>query len=184
MAQGLKNALSTAGMPAVVLDGDKIRSGLSADLGFGPQARRENIRRVAEVAKIFLEEGWIAIVALIAPSREDRQLAKEIIGLQNFIEVYCECPLAVCEARDVKGLYRRARSGEIHQFTGVSSPYEPPLEPDLVLKTGSHGLSECMEELLAFIEARRGASPTHEGTRQDGPGARPRATPMAEPKRA
>ncbi|KWT73328.1 putative adenylyl-sulfate kinase [Variovorax sp. WDL1] len=157
LAQALKDRLSTSGALPVVLDGDRIRSGLCSDLGFDPPDRSENVRRVAEVAKIFQQGGWIALVAVIAPSREDRRLARRIIGEPNFVEVFCECPLEVCEARDVKGLYRRARRGDIEQFTGISSPYEPPLRPDLVLHTASRSVSECVDTLLAHLLDRRDA---------------------------
>lgn len=156
LAYELRNRFLSSGTPSVVLDGDRIRSGLCSDLGFAPQDRRENIRRVAELAKLILESGHIAIVALISPSRNDRQWAREIIGAPNFVEVYCECPVEICEARDVKGLYRLARSGNISQFTGVSAPYEPPLEPEVVLDTAASGISECAGELLLFLHARYG----------------------------
>lgn len=157
LAQALEDRLSTSGILTVVLDGDRLRSGLCSDLGFDPAARSENVRRVAEVAKIFQQGGWIALVAVIAPLREDRQLARRIIGEPNFVEVFCECPLEVCEARDVKGLYRRARRGDIEQFTGISSPYEPPLGPDLVLHTGRRSVSECVDTLLSHLSDRRDA---------------------------
>ena len=160
MAQALEERLSSLGTPVVILDGDNIRSGLCSDLGFSPADRKENVRRVAEVAKLFLKGGWIAIVALIAPLREDRQLARRIIGPPDFVEVYCECPLEICEARDVKGLYQRARRGDIDQFTGISSPYEPPLEPDLVVNTASSSPSECLDELVSCIRARHGGELT------------------------
>ena len=156
LAHELRNRLLVSGTPSVVLDGDKIRSGLCSDLGFEPQDRRENVRRVAELAKLVLESGHIAIVALISPTRDDRQLARRIIGAPNFVEVYCACPLEICEGRDVKGLYRLARSGGISQFTGISAPYEPPLEPEVVLNTAASGLPECAGKLLSFIHARYG----------------------------
>ena len=145
-----------AGTPCVVLDGDRIRSGLSSDLGFAAQDRRENVRRTAELARLIVESGPIAIVALISPTQDDRRLARTIIGSPSFVEVFCQCPLEICESRDVKGLYRLARRGGISQFTGISAPYEPPAEPDVVVNTGASGLSECAGELLSFIHARYG----------------------------
>ena len=155
LAYELRNRLLISDTPSVVLDGDRIRSGLCSDLGFAPQDRRENVRRAAEVAKLILESGNIAIVALISPTQDDRQLARRIIGVPNFVEVYCQCPLEICEGRDVKGLYRLARSGGISQFTGISAPYEPPLEPDVVVNTAASSLAECVGELLSFIQARQ-----------------------------
>ena len=154
LAYALRDRLLTSGRSSVVLDGDKIRSGLSSDLGFAPEDRRENVRRAAELGKLIVESGPIAIVALISPTQDDRQLARTIIGAPNFVEVYCRCPLEICESRDVKGLYRLARSGSIRQFTGISAPYEPPLEPDVVVDTAANGLSECVGQLLSFIRAR------------------------------
>ncbi|RST48053.1 adenylyl-sulfate kinase [Variovorax sp. DXTD-1] len=156
LAHELRARLLTSGKPSVVLDGDRVRSGLCSDLGFEPQDRRENVRRVAELAKLILESGQIAIVALISPTRDDRQWARRIIGAPHFVEVYCQCPLEICESRDVKGLYRLARSGGIGQFTGISAPYEPPLEPEVVLNTGVSGISECAGKLLTFIRTRYG----------------------------
>lgn len=138
----------------MVLDGDKMRAGLCSDLGFDLAARRENIRRVAEVAKLFNNEGWIVIAALISPLREDRLMARDILGEQSYAEVYCKCSLQTCETRDVKGLYRRARAGEIGEFTGISSPYEPPLAPHLVIDTEELALTESTEKLHQFIRAR------------------------------
>lgn len=156
LAHQSRSRFSASGIPVVVLDGDEIRSGLSRDLGFGAQDRSENIRRVAEVAKLMCGEGVATIVALISPLQTDRQRAKDIIGATHFVEVHCDCPLAVCEARDVKGLYRRARSGDLAQFTGVSAPYETPSSPDVILRTGSSGVSECVEALFVHLDARYG----------------------------
>jgi adenylylsulfate kinase len=124
--------LFSAGHLAVVLDGDRVRDGLCKDLGFSPEDRRENVRRVAHVAKLFADFGLIAVVALISPYREDRARAREICA-PSFLEVFVKTSLETCERRDPKGLYRKARSGEIAEFTGVSAPYEPPLSADVVL---------------------------------------------------
>lgn len=160
LAHRLKNELAAREIPAVVLDGDEIRSGLCRDLAFSASDRSENARRVAEVAKLCLGQGWVAIVALISPARADRQLARAIIGKSRFVEVYCECPLAVCEARDVKGLYRQAREGALLQFTGISSGYECPVLPDVVLSTGKQSIDGCMDTLMSFIAGRGSANPS------------------------
>jgi adenylylsulfate kinase len=117
------------------LDGDNVRMGLNKDLGFSDDDRKENIRRIAEVAKLLTDAGIIVITAFISPFREEREKAKEIIGDENFIEVYVEAPLSVCESRDPKGLYKKARAGQIKMFTGIDSPYEEPLNPTLTIKT-------------------------------------------------
>jgi adenylyl-sulfate kinase len=137
-----------------MLDGDNIRAGINRDLGFGPDDRRENIRRIAEVARLMNDAGLIAISAFISPYRADRRMARDIIGAERFLEVYVSAPLEVCERRDPKGLYRRARSGEIADFTGVSAPYEPPETPDLVLASGEQSIEACVAQLLAAVGAR------------------------------
>jgi len=139
------------GMPCVQLDGDIIRKGLCGDLGFSPEDRKENIRRVAEVAKLFNQEGYCVIVSLISPMKEDRENARRIIGKGSFLEVYISTPLDICESRDVKGLYKKARSGIIPQFTGLTAPYEPPDCPDLKLDTSKMSLQEEAERVVMSI---------------------------------
>jgi len=134
-----------------VFDGDNVRHGLCADLGFSRQDREENIRRVGEMAKLFVEAGVMTLTAFISPFRADRERVRKLVGEDSFIEIYCRCPLEVCEARDVKGLYRRARAGEIKDFTGISSPYEVPESPALVLETGTVPLDACVREVLALL---------------------------------
>ena len=131
-----------------------MRQGLCRDLGYSVADRRENIRRIAEVARLFNGAGIVAIAALISPSGEDRRRAREIVGAERFVEVHVSTPLAVCEARDPKGLYRRARAGEILEYTGVSAPYEPPEKPDLTLDTSTHTVADCVAALTAAIQAR------------------------------
>ncbi|QCP51488.1 adenylyl-sulfate kinase [Trinickia violacea] len=131
----LEQLLKVDGRPCAVLDGDHLRDGLNRDLGFSDDDRRENVRRTAEVARLMNDAGLIVIASLISPNRSDRSAARQIIGPDRFIEVYVSTPLDVCEARDPKGLYRKARQGEIRQFTGVTSPYEPPLAPSLAIDT-------------------------------------------------
>lgn len=150
--------LRAAGRACIVLDGDKMRAGLSRDLGFSEQDRHENLRRIAEVAKLFNDTGLIAIAALISPYRRDREMAREIVGPTRFLEVYLSAPIEVCERRDPKGHYRRARAGEILQFTGVSAPYEIPENPALELDTARRSVAECSDALFQalMLEASRG----------------------------
>jgi adenylyl-sulfate kinase len=137
VAQALAEVLSRAGHNAYVLDGDRLRTGLNADLGFSPDDRAENIRRAGEVAALFADAGVIAIAAFISPYRVGRDAARRAAGAQRFIEVFLDTPIKECERRDPKGLYRRARAGEIADFTGISAPYEPPPDPDLHITGGS-----------------------------------------------
>jgi adenylyl-sulfate kinase len=153
LAYELEHRLISSGRPCLALDGDNVRHGLNADLGFSPADRRENVRRIAEVAKLFNEVGLIVITAFISPYRDDRDAAKRIIGEQRFLEVFLDAPLAVCEARDPKGLYRKARAGEVSEFTGISAPYERPEYPDMVLRTDLLDASQAAAEVMARLEA-------------------------------
>jgi len=137
-----------------VLDGDNIRQGLNRDLGFSPTDRKENIRRIAEVAKLFNDAGLLVITAFISPYREDRDAAREIIGRSRFFEVYLDASVEVCERRDPKGLYAKARAGQIPEFTGISAPYEPPLAPELVLDTAAFSLDESVARLFDLLSER------------------------------
>jgi adenylylsulfate kinase len=136
-----------------VLDGDNIRHGLNKDLGFSPEDRTENIRRIGEVAKLFTDAGIVNITAFISPYRSDRDAVRAIMAPGDFVEVYVSCSLEECERRDPKGLYERARAGKIPEFTGISAPYEEPLEPELVVRTDAHPLDECVRQVLAHLEA-------------------------------
>lgn len=151
LAGALQQHLGRLGRACSVLDGDRLRTGLNQDLGFSPQDRRENIRRIAEVARLMNDAGLVAIAAVISPYRDDRDMARRIIGEAAFVEVHVSTPLAVCEQRDPKGLYKRARNGNLPGFTGVSAPYEPPLRPALVLDTGRLELPGCIEALLRVL---------------------------------
>ncbi len=131
-----------------VLDGDNIRHGLNRDLGFSPNDRTENIRRVAEVAKLFNDAGMLVITAFISPYREDRELARAIIGNDRFIETYLCTDISICEQRDPKGLYKKVRSGSIAEFTGITAPYEEPNQPQLRIDTGSLPIEECVSQIL------------------------------------
>jgi adenylylsulfate kinase len=139
-------------MQVYVFDGDNVRHGLCGDLSFSLEARAENIRRIAEACKLFLENGTICLCAFISPMEKDRDKVKEIVG-EDFREVYIKCPLETCEARDVKGYYKLAREGKIKNYTGISSPYEAPLQPDLVLETEKKTIEESTEEFERFILA-------------------------------
>jgi len=153
LAYELEHQLISSGRPCFALDGDNVRHGLNADLGFSPAHRRENVRRIAEVAKLFNEAGLIVITAFISPYRDDRDAAKRIIGEPRFLEVFLDAPLEVCEVRDPKGLYRKARAGEVSGFTGISAPYERPEHPDMVLRTDLLDASQAAAEVMARLEA-------------------------------
>jgi adenylylsulfate kinase len=154
LAFRVEQLLYDAGCRTVVLDGDNIRHGLCADLGFSDAARAENIRRVGEVARLFVDTGTIVLAAFISPFRTDRARVRALIGAADTIEVHCDCSIAVCEARDVKGLYRRARAGDIAQFTGISSPYERPAHADVHLDTGALGVDDCAAQVIAMLRER------------------------------
>ena len=137
-----------------VLDGDNIRHGLNRDLGFSPEDRTENIRRIGEVARLFADFNNIVLTAFISPYRADRDRARETVGSDRFFEIYCAADLDVCEERDPKGLYKKARAGEIPEFTGISAPYEAPEQPELVLRTGEQTLEESVQTVLDFLNSR------------------------------
>lgn len=154
LAVELERRLMDAARPCYLLDGDNMRAGISRDLGFRPQDRHENIRRVAEIARLMNDAALIAITAFISPYRADRRMARDIVGAGRFIEVYLDAPLEICEQRDPKGLYRKARAGQIADFTGVSAPYEAPEAPTLALATGRRGVEDCVAELLTLVQER------------------------------
>jgi adenylylsulfate kinase len=142
---------------AIMLDGDLLRTGLNSDLGYSAADRTENLRRIAHVAALFCSEGYAVVTATISPEPEHRQNARRIVGSENFVEVFIDTPLAVCEERDPKGLYKRARRGDITGLTGIDSPYHPPAKPDLVLRTPDHTVGQCVEQLFGYIARGRGA---------------------------
>jgi len=153
LAHAVEERLHTLGCRTFVLDGDNVRHGLCSNLGFSDEDRSENIRRIGEVAKLFMEAGVIAITAFISPFRKDREMARSLVPHGDFLEIYCDCPLEVCEQRDVKGLYKKARKGEISQYTGVSAPYEPPMAPELVVNTSAESIEQCIERTLSSLLA-------------------------------
>jgi adenylylsulfate kinase len=156
IAVALEQALHERGNHAYCLDGDNVRHGLNRNLGFSAEDREENIRRIGEVARLFADAGFIALSAFISPYRADRDKARALHaddGL-DFIECYVQCPLAVAEERDPKGLYRKARAGEIKGFTGIDDPYEEPTDPELVLRTDRHTVTECVQQVIEFLDER------------------------------
>lgn len=156
IATELERVLFSQGKHAFVLDGDNMRHGLCSDLAFSPEDRKENIRRIGEVAKLFAEAGFVCITAFISPYRSDRDLARRIAPAGKFIEVYLNVPVEICEQRDPKGLYAKARSGEIRDFTGVSAPYEAPLNPELELRTDKFALNDCIKAILERLNGVKG----------------------------
>jgi adenylylsulfate kinase len=151
LASEVEKALFGQGLNTYILDGDNVRSGLNKDLDFGDEARKENIRRIGEVSKLFIDAGTVVLTAFISPFRDDRAQAKALVGADNFIEVFVDCPLEVCEARDVKGLYKKARAGQIKNFTGIDSPFERPENADVVVKTNEEPLEVCTKKILEVI---------------------------------
>jgi len=154
LAVAAEQALVTAGRLAYVLDGDNIRHGLNKNLGFSPADRTENIRRIGEVAKLFSDAGLIVFTSFISPYRADRDLVRKIHDPGRFLEVHVAASLETCEGRDVKGLYQKARRGEIPEFTGISAPYEPPERPELVLDTNRQSVKESVDRLLGHLEKK------------------------------
>lgn len=154
LANGLENYLYSKGYITTLLDGDNLRTGINRNLGFSEEERTENIRRAAHVSKLFLESGIVTLCSLISPTEKIRSMAKEIIGRESYVEVFVNCPLETCEKRDVKGLYAKARRGEIHNFTGISSPFEQPVDPDIELRTDQYELEESLKKLAEFIEPK------------------------------
>jgi adenylylsulfate kinase len=152
LANAVEASLFERGCHTYILDGDNIRHGLNKDLGFSPKDREENIRRIGEVAHLFAQAGVIVMTAFISPYRADRDLSRKLNPEGVFIEIYCRCSLEECERRDTKGLYKKARAGEVKEFTGISAPYEEPVQPELVLDTDRESLQESAGKVLSFLE--------------------------------
>jgi adenylylsulfate kinase len=155
LAHYVEEQLHQSGVRTFVFDGDNVRHGLCGDLGFSADDRAENLRRIGEMAKLFVEAGILSLAAFVSPFQKDRERVRAIVGAENLIEVYCRCALDVCETRDVKGMYKRARAGEIKEFTGISSPYEEPVAPDLILDTDQAIPEVCAEQILGLLAERR-----------------------------
>ncbi|NGX84768.1 adenylyl-sulfate kinase [Aequorivita sp. KMM 9714] len=154
IADALERALFQRNMHTYLLDGDNVRGGLNNNLTFSPEDRTENIRRIAEVANLMLDAGLIVLASFISPYREDREMVKRIVGYKNFIEVYVNTPIEICESRDVKGLYAKARAGEIKNFTGVDAPYEPPMAADIEIDTSQISVEDAVSLILNEIDDR------------------------------
>lgn len=151
IAHAVEEKLHQRGCRTYVFDGDNVRQGLCSDLGFSKEDRAENIRRIGEMMKLFVDAGIIALAAFISPFSADREKVRRLLGDEDFIEVYCRCPVEVCEQRDVKGHYKRARSGEIKEFTGISSPYEEPKNPDIILDTADISIEESVQRVINLL---------------------------------
>jgi adenylylsulfate kinase len=154
IAHAVEEELYKQGRLTYVFDGDNVRQGLCSDLSFSPEDRAENLRRISEMVKLFLDAGIICLTAFISPLKADRQLCRDLINYNRFFEVHLKCSLEECERRDVKGLYKLAREGKIKNYTGISAPYEEPERADLILETDKHSISECVSKILEFIQNR------------------------------
>jgi adenylylsulfate kinase len=154
LAHSVEEELYKLGCRTFVLDGDNVRHGLSSNLTFNDDDRKENIRRIGEAAKLIMEAGVIAVTAFISPFKKDRNLVRQLLPQGDFIEIYCNASLEVCESRDVKGLYKRARAGEIKNYTGIDSPYEAPDSPELVIDTESVSLEESVAKVIDFLKSK------------------------------
>ncbi|WP_068985301.1 MULTISPECIES: adenylyl-sulfate kinase [Lysinibacillus] len=154
VANAFAHRLFERGNQAFVLDGDNVRHGLNKDLGFDEAGRKENIRRIGEVSKLFVESGQIVLTAFISPYREDRQVVRELVEEGEFIEVYVRCSVETCEKRDPKGLYKKARNAEIPNFTGISAPYEEPANPEIMLDTERNSIEECVDRLTDILTSK------------------------------
>ena len=154
IANAVEAKLNTLQKHTYLLDGDNIRMGLNRGLSFSDEDRVENIRRIGEVSKLFVDAGTIVLTAFISPFIEDRESVRKLVGEEEFIEVYVDTPLEICESRDPKGLYKKARSGEIANFTGISSPYEAPLKPEVHIKTDALSIEECAEKVVEYLRKK------------------------------
>ncbi len=154
LSHKVEEKLFEMGVHTYVLDGDNIRMGLNRDLGFSEEDRRENIRRIGEVAKLFVDAGIVVLTAFISPYRRDRDFVRNLVEEGDFIEVYVKCPLEVCEKRDPKGLYKKARAGIIKNFTGIDDPYEEPLNPEIVVETDKMSIDECVNKIIGYLVNR------------------------------
>ena len=154
LANALEEYLYEHGYHTFVLDGDNVRKGLNSDLDFSDESRKENIRRIGEVTKLMADAGLVVMSAFISPFKEDRERVRHIAGEGNFVEVYVDCPVEVCEQRDVKGLYAKARKGEISNFTGISAPFEAPENPDIHILSAEESLDVSLQKLISFIEPK------------------------------
>jgi len=153
LAHTVEKALFDIGCRTIVIDGDNVRHGICSDLGFSNEDRQENIRRVGELSKLFIDAGILTLTAFISPFEADRNRVRSLVNDDEFIEIYCNTNLQTCEQRDVKGLYAKARRGEIADFTGISSPYEPPQNPEIIVNTGGDSIDECVQAVIDYLVA-------------------------------
>ncbi|MBI5309391.1 MAG: adenylyl-sulfate kinase [Planctomycetes bacterium] len=151
LAHAVEEELYRMGCNTFVFDGDNVRHGLNRDLGFSQEDRKENIRRIGEMCKLFIEAGVIALTAFISPYKKNRNTVRQMVNDQDFIEIYCDCSLDICEKRDVKGSYAKARKGEISDFTGISAPYEAPENPEIIVSTGRDTLDQCTNKVIKYL---------------------------------
>jgi adenylylsulfate kinase len=155
LAHALEEHLHDNEARTYVLDGDNVRKGLCNDLGFSDVDRIENIRRIGEVSRLMMDAGLIVMTAFISPFKRDRRIVRDLVDEGDFIEIFCDSPLSVCESRDIKGLYKKARAGEIPEFTGISSPYEIPVNPELVVDSGNSTIEECINEIIFYLKENK-----------------------------
>lgn len=155
LATKLEKVLIERGNSVQVLDGDVVRKGLSSDLGYSSEDRKENIRRIGEVAKLFCDASFISIVAIVSPFKKDREKARELVKLGQFVEIYLDCPLEVCEIRDTKGLYKKARNNEIENVPGIDLPYEPPFQPEIKLRTDQDTVEQDIQKILTYLRENK-----------------------------
>jgi adenylylsulfate kinase len=168
VAHALEETLYQLGANTYVLDGDNVRHGLCGDLGFSDEDRNENIRRIGELAKLFIDAGVIALTAFISPFRADRQRARDLVNSGDFIEIHVQCPLEVCETRDPKGLYKKARAGLIKGYTGISSPYEEPENPEIVIDTSLNTIEQSVDQIIAYLRTQGVIAPANQGKAVNG----------------
>ncbi|MEO8151323.1 MAG: adenylyl-sulfate kinase [Bacteroidia bacterium] len=154
LADALEQRLMNEGIKTYLLDGDNIRFGLNKNVDFSDEGRKENIRRIGEVSKLFVDAGLVVLTAFVSPFRNDRQQVRGLLPDGEFIEIFVDTPIEVCEQRDVKGLYKKARAGEINDFTGISSPYEAPENPEIIIKTAGRSIEECIEEIYQKVKSK------------------------------
>ncbi len=154
LANGVEDLLNKRMIHTYLLDGDNLRYGLNNDLGFSPKDRKENIRRISEIAKLFVDAGLVIITSFISPFKEDREFARSLFNEGEFVEVFIDAPLNVCEERDPKGFYKKARRGEIEEFTGISSPYDAPCDPEIHIKTDQYSIEESSQQIIDYLKAK------------------------------
>jgi adenylylsulfate kinase len=155
IAHHLEKELFERGVRSYVLDGDNVRHGINSNLGFSREDRHENLRRIAEVCKLMVDSGVVVLAAFISPYHEDRQFVREVVGKGDFVEVYVQCPVEVCEQRDPKGLYKKARAGEIKNYTGINAPYEEPRDPDIILDTTEFNVDDAVQKVLQYLDSKK-----------------------------